>query len=112
MSGLLWNPLTGKYENHTPITTDDKIYPYVNEVPSLGGMLKGNESTSTDHYLQFTELGRIAINLHQSKEELCYKKLKKWLKKRLKGKKDCYDDGYILTLKEVVSKIKEFEGEQ
>ena len=112
----------------------------MSEIPSTGGMLKGNEYTSTAIPMRCTKCGRITTELHtdftypeeilcpecwratqpiltfsrtESKEEIAYKKLKKWLKKENKKCKSFGAQGtYSATIHLMLEKMKELENEQ
>lgn len=116
----IWNPLTGRFDDDTPITTDNKTTPYQNE-PIL-----------TAPPMRCTQCGRVTTELHTNftypEEHLCpecdwmkrryevtfiepkanrtLRKLKKWLKKQYrKWPRNMFYE-------ECLDKIKELEAEK
>jgi len=127
MSDRHWNPLLGKFEDFTPVTTDNKTIPYPTEsltAPALARCTKcgrlANELYTNFVYpeeLLCPECWRATqpvttFTVVESKEERCYKKLKKWLKKVMKGKSPVGDNALFWGYERTLDKMKKLEKEE
>lgn len=117
-----WNPLTGKFEVNTPITTDNKTTPYPTKTCQPMSCTKCHRVTNELHtdfiypeehlcpecYKATHPLPTTTFT--ESKEERCYRKLKKWLRREMKQLQKTNIEHTILNL--VLQKMKQLEKDE